>query len=267
MFQVIPVVASLLLTNVISGSVDSRLQKGEFVSRFVGYAQNAPRDKYVPNPKFWAKDVDLSCASPWNSDRGRLKAGTLVSKRHIVFAKHFPIANGSRIVFVDNEGHHCPCRMIASAEVPNSDIKVGLLDYEVTPNIHPVKILPIDYEKYIGNGEGLPVVTLTQNEKACVTDLVAIQTNATSKAFFSRVPTDPTRARFREKIIVGDSGNPAFLIVGSEPILIGCLKMGGTGAGPAIHKFRFEVQCVMDELCPGYKLESFDFSKVVEAKQ
>ena len=60
-----------------------------------------------------------------------------------------------------------------------------------------------------------------------------------------------------------DSGNPAFLLVGNEPILLYCLYSGGVGHGPAIHLYAKEVQKAMDELCPSYKLESFDFSKAL----
>ena len=37
----------------------------------------------------WANDVDTSCASFWNSQHGQLRAGTLLTKRHVLFANHF----------------------------------------------------------------------------------------------------------------------------------------------------------------------------------
>ena len=60
----------------------------------------------------------------------------------------------------------------------------------------------------------------------------------------------------------GDSGNPAFLIVDNQPILLYCLFRGGYGSGPALHLYRREIQAAMDELCPGYTLETFDFASV-----
>ena len=263
------VATALCVTNIITQSVDGRLQDADRIlgrSRFVNYPQSATRDECRANPGFWLKDVDLSCASPWNSDRGRLKAGTLISKRHIIFAKHFPMAVGTRILFATTDGGVCPCRIAATKAIDGSDIMVGSLDYEVTPNVHPAKILPVDYEKWIGDGAGLPTVTLTQTEKAYVNDLCPIPTNVVLRYMSSRSPTESRRAQFRDKLIVGDSGNPVFLIVGTEPVLLYCLKTGGAGGGPAIHRYRFEIQQAMDELCPGYKLESFDFSKL-ENKQ
>lgn len=256
---------SVLVTNLVTQSVDSRLQGADpasGLSRFSNYAVNAALGRYKLNPKFWVRDVDFSAVSPWNSDRGRLKAGTLISKRHVIFAKHFPIAEGSRIVFVGEDGEVCPCRIVKTQIVPNSDIMIGALDYEVTPNIHPVKVFPADYEKYIGDGVGLPTVAFTQNEKAVVTEVRQIYTNETIKAFGTRQPEDSLRKRFNEKIIVGDSGDPVFMIVGNEPVLLYCLSGGGGGVGPSIHRRIAEVQRVMDELCSGYKLEEFDFSKI-----
>ena len=31
-----------------------------------------------------------------------------------------------------------------------------------------------------------------------------------------------------------------------------------------MHSFRREIQAAMDELCPGYKLEEFDFSRLID---
>ena len=73
--------------------------------------------------------------------------------------------------------------------------------------------------------------------------------------------TNSTWKALGGKIVTGDSGNPAFLLIGSEPILLYCLHTGGVGHGPAIHAHRREIQKAMDELCPGYMLEVFDFSR------
>ena len=64
------------------------------------------------------------------------------------------------------------------------------------------------------------------------------------------------------KIVGGDSGDPAFLLIGDEPILLYCLHYGGVGSGPPLHHHRKEIQKAMDDLCPGYKLEMFNFRKV-----
>ena len=241
-----------------SASVDLRLEGTDpavALSRFVDYAANGPKDTFVANTNFWARDVDWSCASPWNSAFGRLRAGTLISRRHVIFAKHYPLTEGTRIVFVGDNGGVCPLRIKATKAIAGTDIMIGALNYEVTPNVHPARILPADYEDLIGDGAGLPVVTFNQHEQALVTELNAIP-KAAPTMMSSRVPTkDPRRALFRKPIVVGDSGNPAFLVAGREPVLLYCLTYGGAGSGPAVHRYRQEIQQAMDELCPGYRLE------------
>ena len=135
---------------------------------------------------------------------------------------------------------------------------IGALDYEVTPNIHPAKILPDDYAKYIGDGKGLPIVTFNQREQAYLSQLNCITSNHVSNVS----ATNGNWKALGGKIIVGDSGNPAFLLIGNEPILLYCLHTGGVGHGPSVFHHRKEIQQAMDDLCPGYKLEAFDFSKV-----
>lgn len=148
---------SALVTNLVTQSVDSRLQgvdPGSGLLRFSNYAVNAALGRFELNPKFWAKDVDFSAVSPWNSDCGRLKVGTLISKRHVIFAKHFSIADGSRIVFVGEDGEVCPCRIAKTQIVPHSDIMIGALDYEVTPNIHPVRVFPLTTRSTLAMARG-----------------------------------------------------------------------------------------------------------------
>ena len=234
------------------------------LSRFADYPPSRgklgfPRclwEKPFPaNERFWLKDVDFSCASPWTDESGTLRAGTLISKRHVIFAKHFPLWKGVRILFVDRQGEVCPCRIAATKALEGCAIAIGSLDYEVTPNINPAKILPDDFTRQIGDGKGLPIVTFNQGERAFLSECRGISTNSIANA----AATNSNWKALGGKIVVGDSGNPAFLLIGNEPILLYCLLSGGVGHGPPIHRYRREIQKAMDELCPGYKLESFDF--------
>lgn len=212
---------------------------------------------FPANGRFWLKGIDFSCASPWSDECGTVRAGTLISRRHIVFARHFPLWRGCRILFVDREGEVCPLRVEATKAVEGTDIMIGSLDYEVTPNIRPARILPENYADYIGDGKGLPIVTFNRDEKAYLSECRGI----TSNAILNAASTDAAWKALGGKMVSGDSGNPAFLIIGDEPILLYCLHTGGAGHGPPIHRYRREVQRAMDDLRPGYRLESFDFSK------
>ena len=244
------------------------------LSRFVDYPPSKgklgfPRclwEKPFPaNDKFWLRGVDFSCVSPWNDESGTTRAGTAISRRHIVFAKHFPLWKGVRIVFVGEDGGVCPAQIEATKGIDDSDIMIGLLNYELTPNIKPARVLPEDFAKYIGMGRGLPVVTFNQQEKALLMESNPLPTNMVQRLMtWSHVPKNAKGTAFWRKIVGGDSGNPAFLLIGNEPILLYCLQGGGSGCGSGLHLYRKEVQAAMDELCPGYRLETFDFGKVVK---
>ena len=259
--------AALSASEIATQSVDARIAASDpavSLSRFVDYPQKGlwGDPDFKPNTNFWLKGVDFSCVSPWNSGGGALRAGTAISKRHIIFAKHFPLWKGVRILFVGEDGGVCPCSIEATKVIDKSDIMIGLLNAELTPNIHPAKILPADYEKYIGTGAGLPVVTFNQREEAVVAELFSIKTNSVFRLIDSHKPFMKTKERknYCRDIVGGDSGNPAFLIFQNEPLLLYCLK--GPNSGPGLHLYRREIQAAMDELCPGYKLETFDFEKV-----
>lgn len=258
--------ASVPMRDRLANALDARIAEADVQDgrgRFVGYPGGAGDGRFKPNPKFWLKDVDFSCASPWNSNGGSLKAGTLISPKHIIFAAHFPISTGTRILFVDNEGQGCPCYVERVKQIGKTDIMIGSLNAEVTPNIHPAKVLPPDYEKFIGDGAGLPVVTFDKSERTFVTELAGLPDGKTGRVW-NRPPKTPLRQRLGGKAVGGDSGNPAFLVFGKTPVLLYCLKEGGAGSGPWLHLHLNEIQVTMDELCPGYKLETFDFSPLQE---
>ena len=268
------VAAALLVVDFATNSVSTRISSANpsvCLSRFVDYPPSKgkfgfPRclweKPFSPNERFWLKDVDFSCASPWNDESGSLRAGTLISKRHVIFAKHFPLWRGCRIYFVGQDGEACPCRVEATKAVGKTDILIGSLDCEVTPNIHPAKILPANYAKYIGDGAGLPIVTFDQYERAVVTEVRSVTTKSVMDIAIPRV----CWRAFGSRIVTGDSGNPSFLLIGKEPVLIFCVHTGGlVGTGPSIHYYRREIQAAMDELCPGYKLEEFDFAAFISA--
>ena len=263
------------IRKVIDRTIDARLEAcGAFdpasLPRFLDYPPNPVvanssfpifdalfSSPFKPNPKFWAKGIDFSCASPWNSGGGRLRAGTAISPRHIVFAKHFQLWRNVRVVFVGSDGLPCACHVEKTKALPDCDIMIASLNAELPPTVRPAKILPMNFTNFTGKVEGLPVVTLNQFEKAYVSELMIPLTNSVYDLVSYHEPAVKGRKPYREKIRSGDSGGPVFMVVNNEPILLFCLTttMGGYG----LHLFRREIQKTMDELCPGYKLEEFDF--------
>ena len=230
------------------------------LARFVGYPSGAGRDQFRLNERFWLSGCDFSCVSPWNSALGRLGAGVAVTRRHILYSNHFMMRKGTRMVFIGQDGGLCPCYLEGSRQVADTGLMVGLLNAELTPNIVPAKVLPPDYAKHIGEGSGFPVVTFNQSEEAVLGES-SCETMLNPRRWGANPSTNAFWRTYQKKLVRGDSGNPAFMLFGNQPVLIYCIYGGGGGVGNPIHAYRRETQRAMDELCPGYKLEEFDFTR------
>lgn len=162
---------------------------------------------------------------------------------------------------------------------------IGLLDYELTPNIKLAKVMPADWMEHVGSVTNFALLTFNQNEQLLCSELsivhgnvwpggmwnhnvtadrvsILIQDSAFSKSSEGEKQIEvPEEALQRKGMIrLGDSGNPAFLIYKGEPILLYCLSGGGCGSGPYIHQRLTEIQSTMDELASGYKLTFAEIS-------
>jgi len=175
-------------------------------------------------------------------------------------AKHFPLGVGTRIAFVGETGETSHYSIKAETALTSCDIMVGLLDYELTPDVHPAKILPADFEKRFPKGSRCPLFMLNQHEQAYLSEIRFYYDPASNRIRLeNHMQMTELGRKYGGKIISGDSGGPAFLLYRDKPIFLFCLHIGGTGHGPQIHEHRDEVQRAMDDLCPGYQLEGFVF--------
>jgi hypothetical protein len=138
------------------------------------------------------------------------------------------------------------------------DITIGLLDSDVPPSIKFAKILPQNWKNYlpsVSSSFRLPCLVLDQEEKALISELYFLETSAAFK-----VPTDTVRSSFFENITLGDSGNPAFLIIDGELVIITVWTFGGAGAGTSIVYHKNAINTMMTSLAEGYSLTEIDLS-------
>ena len=209
----------------------------------------------------WTYGVDTSSASPYNSSFGTWKAGTAISRRHIVYATHYRIAVGTSIRFVSINGVRCERRLVAERYLVGTDLTVGLLESELPEDVLPAVVLPSDYQEYIGDALRLPMLMYNHQEDAIVTDSNRLPKNW--KSADGLAPVSPNRRRLFIEVVSGDSGDPKFFISGTRSILVCTLTSygsGSSGVGPFITYYKDRLQRVMDALCPGYVLEEFSFS-------
>lgn len=256
-------------------SVDDRLAGKDPASAlpfFLGYpdlGSGLPTNALAANPDCWAAGVDLSCESPWNSESGNRKSGTLVSPVHLLLAKHHrPPPAGTAFWFRGTNGTVHVRRLAATnavASVPDTDLVVALLDEPLPPEVAPAKILPPDWRDHLGTGEGLPAVSLDQEGKILVSeiaDLASPEEGGVPSLAASRVPLAPAREAFYETLVAGDSSNPKFLLLGNRPVLLS-VHWTEDHAGASIRQYADLVDAAMAELAPdaGYRLECVDLGR------
>ena len=193
---------------------------------------------YVRNTNCWAYSYDLTCCSPWNSVFLKGQRGTLISPQHAIFCAHSGrlIPTNTVFRFIDQNNNVVERRLVDKRVHTNyfdgyPDVMIGLFDSPITNGISYAKILPDDYERYLGGGTRLPVVRLDKERKALVGDIQMISAPVDSQwKTKCSIPISSARYAFYEKLEDGDSGNPAFLILSGEPVLLTVWTRGG---GPA----------------------------------
>lgn len=253
-----------------SDEVDSRIAGKDASAKLIFTTQDHGTPTYVRNAGCWAADIDLTSISPWNSTGGNQRAGTLISPRHVIFCEHldFHPSAGATIRFVAQD-NTVVTRTITALATPDNyvpyypDITIGVLDSDVPESISFAKVLPSDYADYLPSVglfmpgmSYIPALALDQEEKALITEW--IQSN-TSNSFASSA--EPQRLLFFESITIGDSGNPAFLIIDGELVLLNTWTFGGGGGGTSVMANLSTINSLMTTLGGGYQLTEVDLSE------
>ena len=213
--------------------------------------------RFVRNPSCWLNGVsNLTCISPaqlsgaaWNQ-----RAGTLITSRHVVYAAHFGIPiieGGTPLLFVQRDGQPVTRKVVAQAADAASDIAIGLLDSDVPETIAVAPVLPADFERHFAGRHKFLVVTLDAEEKASVQQCLLwngqFATNTLDQNYVE--PEYKRLAAWSEATVTGDSGNPVFVLIDGELVLLGCwwTAQGGSHLG-ARHEV---VARLLEQLSPG----------------
>lgn len=187
---------------------------------FDGYINQRAGD--VAWSSFWTKRVDFTGVA-WDTPRTM----TLITPRHVVMAKHYPRKPGELVRLHDSSGREVQRVLMGLVKLDGAhDVAVGILSEPVPPGIRHYKLLaPADdlAEKLSGT---LALVTDSER-KVHVHECGTMPPNQVRFRYPRSLPKG-----FYEDLIKGDSGNPSFVLVRGEPVLLETHTSGGAGAGP-----------------------------------
>jgi len=221
---------------------------------------NGVNPVYVRSNTCWAKNIDLSPLSPWNSSGNTQEGGTLISPRHIVFANHFTIPNGSTLIFVDMNNNSYTRTLSNQAQVTGTDIQIGVLDSDLPSNVSFCQVSSLELADFPTNSNRVPVLYTDQEEKALVGDFYNIGNidlgGNLQYAGGLFTPADSQRASFYETVISGDSGDPIGFVYNNKYILL--FTFYSANFGPNLGYYLNEINSVMTSLGGGYTLSIFN---------
>ncbi|MGL5020193.1 MAG: hypothetical protein ACRDBP_18805 [Luteolibacter sp.] len=194
------------------GFLPKQAERGTLFS----YYQPKGQSKWKNN---WAGRLDLTGVS-WNDPR----TATLISPSHVVMAAHFMRPADVPIMFHDKNGKPYE-RFIAKVRPLGGvgDIAVAKLNLPLPPEVKHYRFAKAS-EATIGR----PVIITDQTSTLSVHRIAAMSGGSIRFEFIPGL--NPYYGR---NLIVGDSGNPSFLLQNNgELVLLETHTTGGPGAGP-----------------------------------
>jgi len=200
---------------------------------------------WTRNTNLWCAGVDLTCASPYNSfGNPAEKGGVAITRQHIAFAAHYPITNGASLLFVDGTNGLYWRAMTDSRTIPGTDCRIGLLASALPATITPAQLMQAsDNGRFLGalnmdGGIGIRSIHLKAVESndpktfakwACSARITEADTTGGMMgrdiAAIGRTADSPYSAA----VIVGDSGQPTFVVIGTNTVLYSTFHSSGGG--------------------------------------
>lgn len=185
------------------------------------------------------------------------RIGTLISPRHFIAAAHYHPAKDEVLGFIDKDGNRIERTVVGGQSIGSTDIYVGVLDSDLPDSIayYPLmasSTLKSLVQKFDTNALDVPIVTLDQEAKALVHKLSSISDTYISHAVYA----EGNYKDWGENMISGDSGQPGFVIIDNQPVLLFAHHLAA--AGPNYGNYIKEINSAMTSLGGGYQATEYD---------
>lgn len=249
------------LTKMMTPGADRRLFSG-FTASPIGWIRNAVS---------WVRAFNWTGVAAGINGLGGVGGGTLITRKHVLFAQHVPYPERPfDIFFTNKDSRTFSYKVTAIQQVAGTDIAIGTLDRDADPSLNVYRVLPDNWLQYIANKTEtlttfgitfketkmtLPILYVDSEKKVSTADLTEVRMN---KATVTPPSFEPARA-WTEALVVGDSGNPIFVMLGSELVLLGAwytgTDAGVVGTFPWLIDYKAQIESIT-----GTKLQIADMS-------
>jgi len=201
------------------------LTNAEGSQPFLFTTQNHTDGVYVRRHDHLLPGVDLSCISPWNSAGGATRAGTAITRSHVIIATHFPIAVGSQIRFVSMQ-NETVTRTVAVSTPILGDATVLTLSESLPENIKPALVMPPDWEDYLGeSGTTITGMFWVDRQERLIPGRFAGTTGQQTTQGITIRSVMLQQSRYTSlatrfiSATSGDSGSPIFMVIGKRVVM------------------------------------------------
>lgn len=208
---------------------------------------------YAWNTNAWTAGVDWSGVSVWNSQAAMRRGLTMISPIHWVGAHHYFVGNGQTVRFLTEDNTVITRTVVNSVQIPNTDIRIGILNEAVPESIKHYKVVPANINDYTVARTSLflmsgkqPLITTNQTRTAIASSVTRVRPVSTGHAATQYAATREELYPYLKRLVAFDSGQPAFYLINGELVILGCHL--GPWSFPSLYGYISEINQAMEDL-------------------
>lgn len=231
-------------------------------------ATGATTTPWVRNTSVWTNvgtDINFTGVSAWTQMYDGYSShyqhvATLISPKHFVTAHHWGITDNATVAFVANDNTVIYRTVVDTVQVGNTDIQVGVLDSDVpdTVTYYPImasSTLRSIVNSYTNTEVDFPIVTFNSSTQSLGVDKLLTIASESSGVTTHQAYTSGKKSEFATTLIGGDSGNPGFVIIDNQPVLL--FTHYSTSGGPQHGAYISEINTAINTLGSGYQVTEY----------